>query len=172
MTDLYQISENHNLEIVELTAGRNGYPSNISKAIDTSNLDSFEEVKEIAEAYDLEIISIHQKDGWHFWENKGWTNKAISVDASCFGDNYSEIPLMDEEDFIENEVKSILESAKSFDEIQAILDCKKEIWDQVNVLEENEIVITHEGNYHETFQRETLSFSEDTHNFKIALIEK
>lgn len=172
MKDLYQISESTNLDLVELTTGSNGYPSNISKALDASSLENFTEVQEIAQKYDLEIITIHQKNGWHFWENLGWTKKPISVDSSDFGDNYSEIPLMDEEDFIENEVKPLLEAAESFEEIQTILDCKQKIWEQVKILEENEIVITHEGNYYETFQKETLSFSEDTHNWKIALIEK
>lgn len=172
MTTLFEISELTNLELVELTKGRNGYPSGISKALDASSLDNFTEVEEIANTYNLEIVKIHQKDGWHFWENKGWVNKPISIDSSDFGDNYSEIHPMDEEDFIDNEVKPLLEDLTNFEEIQALLESKKEIWEEVEQLEDDEIVITHEGAYYDTFKTKTLSFSEDTHNWKIALIEK
>jgi hypothetical protein len=172
MKDLYQISESTNLDLVELTKGSNGYPSGISKALDASSLDNFAEVEEIANTYDLEIVKIHQKNGWHFWENLGWINKPISIDSSDFGDDYSEIGPQDEEDFIKSEVKHLLESVESFDQIQSILDWKKEIWEEVQNLEEDEIVITHEGRYYETFKTKSLFFSEDTHNWKIALIEK
>jgi len=172
MKDLFDIKEETNLEIVELTTGSNGYPANISKALDASSLDNFASVQEIADNYNLDIVTIYQKNGWHFWQNKGTAFKPIEISSADFGDNYSELGPQDEEDFIESEVTPLLESAESFEKIQFVLDRQKEIWEEVEKLEEDEIVITHEGHYYETFKTKTLSFSEDTHNWTIALIQK
>lgn len=125
MKKLSKIAESNNLELVELTEGRNGYPQNISKAIDASSLENFKQVEEIAEKHELGIILIHQKDGWHFWEDKGRIFDGIKVTSSEFGDNYSEIFKQDEEDFIKSEVAPLLEDAESFEQIQAVLDTKK-----------------------------------------------
>lgn len=172
MKTLHEIAEENNLEIVDVTTGSNGYPSNTYYAIDATGFESFDKVAEFADDNNLDISLLHRKDGWHFYESKGRTWKPIQVSSEDYGDNYTEFSKMDEEDFINEEVKPLIEDATEFEQIQAILETKREIWEQIDLMDENEIVITHEGRYYETVSKVCLSFSEDTHNWIIALTEK
>lgn len=171
MKTLHEIAEENNLEIIDLTTGTNGYPSGTYYGIDATSFNTFKEVEEFADKNDLEIINIHRKNGWHFWESKGTCYKPYEITSDVYGDNYSQIEKIDEEDFINEEVKPLIEAADTFEEIEAIISGKKEIWEQVELIDEDEIVITHEGNYYQTMKKITLSFSEDTHNYSIAFVE-
>jgi hypothetical protein len=159
------------LEKVEVTKGRNGYPSNIYPAYSCVSLENFEEVKTLAEEENKKIILLHRRDGWDLWESKGPVFNAIQVSASDFGDNYSEIYYQSESEFFENEVKPFIEDFANFEEINNFLAMKNKLFEEIDLLEDNEVVITHEGKYFETYKQECLSFSHDTHNFIIALTD-
>lgn len=166
------IAYEHGLEIINTTSERNGYPSNLKKAI--IGFENFKQAEEIAEKYNLEITSFEKKDGWDLWYR---TNSSIyepfSNSSEDYGDNYSQLYKMDEEDFIENEVKFFFDNnIESFEQIEAFLSAKKEIWNHICKMEDDEIVIAHEGNYYETIKKESMYFYYDTKHFVIGLQEK
>ena len=172
MKTLQKIAERHGLELIETTDKSNGYPSNLKGAI--IGFENFKQAEEIAEKYNLEISCFEKKDGWHFYYRTGANMyQAFTNSSSDYGDNYSEIPKIDEEDFIENEVRWFLEdNLKSFEQIESFLSAKKEIWKEVDKMEEDEIVITYEGNYYETIKKESMYFYHDTKHFVIGVQEK
>jgi hypothetical protein len=170
--NIIDLAEVYNLQWMEVTQGRNGYPMGLYKAISSDNFDSFKELEEFANENNLSIVSLHKRDGWDLWENRGTMYKPYSNSAEDFGDNYSEFHKMNEEQFFEQEIHPVLEDISDFDSLEDFLKCKKQIWEEIEAMEEDEIVLTHEGNYSETLKQESLSFSHDTHNYKIALIEE
>lgn len=170
--DITKIAEKYNLEIIETTNQSNGYPSNLQYAI--IGFETFKQAEEIAEKYNLEISTFEKRDGWNLWYRTGANMyKAFTNSCEDYGDNYSEVRKMDEEDFIENEVKWFLEdNLKSFEQIESFLSAKKEIWKEVDMMEDDEIVITYEGNYFETIKKESMYFYHDTKHIVIGVQEK
>ena len=165
-----ELAEAQGLQFIETTSERNGYPSNLKDAI--IGFESFKQAEEIAEKFGLEIITFEKKDGWQLWHRSGGRPyQAFTNSSDDYGDNYQEVGKMDEEDFIENEVMFFFEDAKeSFDQIESFLKQKKEIWEEVEKMEDNEIVITHEGRYSETIKKESMYFYHDTKHIAIGLI--
>lgn len=172
MKDLHLVSEQTNLDLIEITTGRNGYPSGLYKALDASNLENFKEVQEIAEKHDLDIVKVHQRDGWSLWENQGWANEPFKNSSDDFGDNYTEFYKMTETEFFENEIHPLIAEIEDFETLEKLLESKKEVWEEIENMEDDEFVVTHEGYYYETLKKESLSFYHDTHNYKIALVLK
>ena len=172
MTNLQKVKVTEkNLEIISMTKGRNGYPSGTYSAIDASKCENFEEVQKIAEENNLEIIFAHKRDGWDFWEFQGVAFEPINVRAhfETERDNYQCLNKMTEADFIAEEVDPILEDKSTFKEIEEILHTKKAIWDDVKNLEPTQFVVLEDGVYIDKFENKSLSLSDDTHNWIIAL---
>ena len=128
--------------------------------------------EEIAEEFGLEITTFEKKDGWQLWHRSGGRPyNAFTNSSADFGDNYQEIGKIDEADFIENEVMFFFEDTKeSFEQIESFLKQKKEIWEEVEKMDDDEIVITHEGRYSETIKKESMCFYHDTKHIAIGLI--
>lgn len=164
-----QIAESEGLEFIETTSQKNGYPSNLEGAI--IGFKTFQQAEEIAEEFGLEITTFEKQDGWNLWcRTNGRPQRAFSNSSEDYGDNYQEVGKMDEEDFIENEVMFFFDDAKSFDQIESFLKQKKEIWEEVENMEDDEIVITHDGRYSETIKKESMHFYHDTKHSAIGLI--
>lgn len=172
MKTLQKLAEKNNLELVDITAGSNGYPSNTFYGIDASTFKNFNEVQQFAEKHKLTIVQLHRKDGWHFWEDKGQMYKPFEISSEDYGDDYQIIPKMDFETFFKDEVQFFFEDTReSFDEIDGFLNSKKEIFNQIEMMDDEQSVVTYQGNYSDTINQTCLSWSEDTHNYIIALIE-
>ena len=172
MKILKNIAKNNNLELIETTSQPNGYPSNISGAL--IGFESFAQAEELAKEYNLEISTFKKKDGWSLWyRTESTAYKPFMNSSSDYGDNYSEFSKIDEEDFIENEVKFFFENdLVSFDQIESFLKQKKEIWEQIELMEDDEIVITNDGRYFETIKKESMYFYHDTNHNVIGIQEK
>ena len=165
--ELEVIIEEKGLEFIDTTEQRNGYPSNLKRAV--VGFKNYGEAKELADVFDLNIESFHRRDGWGLWHREGSQSTPFEISSVDYGDDYSLIPKMDEDEFIENQVQPILEQGEDFESIEAIIKTKKEVWDEVAILNDNEAVITFQGNYHTTIQIKTMDFSEDTHNYVIGV---
>jgi hypothetical protein len=168
--DKRELAEVEGLQYIETTSERNGYPSNLKGAI--IGFEEFKQAEYWAEKLGLSIETFSKKDGWDLWHREGsGAYKAFENSSDDFGDNYQEIPKMTEEEFIESEVKFFFEDDKeSFDEIESFLKQKKEIWEEVEKMDDNEIVITNEGRYSETIKKESMYFYNDTKHIAIGLI--
>lgn len=162
------IIQEQGLDLIETTSEPNGYPRNLKKAI--VGFKTFDQAKELAQTYGLDICKFHSRNGWNLWYRQGEVHEAMIISDEDYGDNYTLLFKQDEDDFIEDEVIPILEQATSFEFIEDIMSSKKEIWNEIQKLEEGHAVVLHGGNYYETIEVECMSFSEDTHNWLIGLI--
>lgn len=161
------------LDYIETTSQRNGYPSNLKFAL--TGFDTFEQAQEVADEYGLSIEVFSKRDGWSLWYRTG--NAAYEPfcnDEGDYGDNYSSICKMDEQSFLEQEVDEVLRYIE-FEDVNSLVEFannKKEIWDEVDAMDDDEIVITHFGKYYETIGKRSMNFYHDTQHLIIGLIKR
>lgn len=167
--DLRHIAEEEGFDIIETTTGTNGYPRNLKHAI--VGFENFEDAKDLAEKYGLNVESFRKKDGWQLWNRDNANMYAPYLNsASKFGDVYEEYSKMDEEEFFETEINYNIDNFQDFDSLNKFISNKKEIWEEIENMEDDEIVITCYGDYHRTIKRESMEFSHDTWNYVIGVI--
>lgn len=169
--DLRDIAEREDLEYIETTDQRNGYPSRIKGAIIGFN--SFEQAQELADKEHLQITTFEKRDGWDLWY-RTMNSVCEPFTNSCddYGDDYSEFGKMSESDFIMNEVLPLIVDCNSFESIEKLLKQKKEIFEEIENLEDGQMVITNCGSYYETINMTSMSFYHDTKNYAIGLIKR
>ena len=167
---LEQIQMDYSLEMIETTTGRNGYPQCLKKAL--IGLKNIEQAKEIEDKYpEIRITTFHKRDGWQLWErNNNTTYEALQNSASDFGDDYNQFASEDAVDYFENEVKPFLEDFEDFETLNEFLKEREEVLDKIQLLDDNELVITYQGRYYDTIEKESMSFYHDTHHYAIGII--
>jgi len=169
--DLLEIIQmDYDLEMIETTTGTNGYPRCLKKAL--IGLKNFEQVEEIANKYpEVRITTFHKRDGWQLWErDNNTTYEALQNSASDFGDDYTQFTSEDAEDYFENEVKPFLEDFENFEDLNKFLKEREEVLDKIQLLDDNELVITYQGRYYDTIEKKSMSFYHDTHHYAIGVI--
>jgi hypothetical protein len=84
------IQMDYDLEMIETTTGRNGYPQSLKKAL--IGFQTFEQAQEIEKEYpEVRITTFHKRDGWQLWErNNNTTYEALKNSASNYGDDYNQ----------------------------------------------------------------------------------
>lgn len=167
---LKEIAEIEGLEVIETTPELNGYPRSLKTAI--IGFKDFPHAQEVAGKYRLQIESFETKSGWGLWTRRNRTMyEPYPISAEIFGDNYSDFTKMSEEDFIEQEVEPFMQDGfESFSQLETFLKDKKEIWDEIELMEEDEVVITYYGNYKETLKQRAMRFYHDTKSYVIGVI--
>src|SRR5690606_19492966 len=170
-SDLAEIAEANGLDYIETTSERNGYPSNIKSAI--IGFDSFEQAQELANTYGLSIESFEKRDGWALWYRTGNSMyEEFTNSVEDYGDNYMEYAPMEREEFYEQEIKEILSDFDSWEDLSDFLSRMESIWEEIEKLEDNEVVIAHEGRYYDTISTKSMSFYHDTKHYAIGLINR
>lgn len=168
-TDFYTIAEIENLQVIETTSAMNGYPQSIKKAL--IGFDSFEQAEKVAEEYGLSIEYFTKHDGWQlYYRTNDRAYSAIEVSADEYGDDYRAFTSSDYEGFYENEVKGMAGEFNSFEEVEEFLNTKKRIYEAIEELEDDEMVLTCQGEYYDTVKRSTMSHYYDTKTTVIGLI--
>ena len=172
MNNLREIAEYHDLQIIETTSQRNGYPTSLTLAI--IGFENFEEAKTIASKHDLSIESFTKKEGWNLWYRTGNTMyEAIKNQPSDFNDDYSEYSLMKkEESHAILEMKEAIEDSYSFGELETLIEIHKELWEAYQDAGEDEIIITCNGGYHDTLPKNTMNWENDSIYVSIGLIDR
>jgi len=169
--DLRTIADSHNLQYIETTSQPNGYPSNIKGAI--IGFDSFDEAQKLADEYNLSIEFFTKKDGWQLWYRTGNTaHEPMKNSSADYGENYSELEKMIEEEFYKNEIKDSIENFDNLSDLQKFLSEKEKLFNEIDNMEDDEIVITCQGKYYETIKKTTMYFSHDTKHTVIGLIDR
>lgn len=169
--DLRDVAEKEGLDYIETTTESNGYPANLKPAL--IGFETFEQAQEIAEKYGLNIESFERRDGWHLWSRDNRTAyKPYTISCEDYGDNYGEFEKMDEEDFMEREIDEALRYIKfdTLNDLERFVEEKREIWDEIEAMEDDEIVITSYGTYLETVKKHSMSWSHDTKHYIIGVI--
>ena len=167
---LETIQMDYSLELIETTTGINGYPKALKHAL--IGFENFEQAKEIANKYhEFRITTFHKRDGWQLWErNNNTTYEAFQSSASDCGDDYNQFTSENAVDYFENEVKPFLEDFENFETLNDFLKEREEVLDKIQILDDNELVITYQGRYYDTIKQESMSFYHDTHSYQIGII--
>ena len=79
---------------------------------------------------------------------------------------------MNEKVFYESEVKYSLENFDNLEDLQNFLSKKQELFEEIENMEVDEIVITCQGEYYETIKKESMYFTHDTNHVTIGLIDR
>lgn len=170
--DLRFISEENDLEYIETTSARNGYPQSIQGAV--IGFETFEEAKNFASENDLGIQFFEKRDGWNLWYRNGNTAyEEMTISSNDYGDDYNEIYKGEfnvEEYFIDCEVNEQMSELLSFEDLGRFLNEKKDLWEEIEKMEEDEMIITCCGVLYETLKKETMRFSHDTRTTAIGCI--
>jgi len=167
--DTRAVSLEKGLDYVETTANANGYPSGIVNAI--IGFETFEEAKALASQFDLTVETFSTRDGWSLWvRNNNKTYEPFKITSESYGDNYDVINKMDEDDFIVEHVKPLLEDLTEFDSINGLLEQKEILWEAIKAMDDDEVVVTLYGEHFETVKETPMSWSHDTRHYIIGVI--
>lgn len=171
-TDLRFLAQENGLTYIETTSQMNGYPSSIMGAI--VDFESYEQAEELANEFGLQIETFEKRDGWNLWYRTGnCAYEPFTNSGSDYGDNYGDWSNgISEEQFFESEVKFALDSFDNFDDIQNFINEKKELFEEIEKADDDEIVITYEGRYYETIKEKSMRFYHDTRHYAIGLIDR
>lgn len=164
------IAYQNGLELIETTSERNGYPSHLKNAI--IGFDSFEEAEKIAKDNNLSIEIFTKKDGWQLYYRTG--NSAYEPfknGADNYGDIYSELSSEDVDTFYEEEVKPCVDNFNDLDSLSNFIKNQKEILEKLELIGDDEKIITCDSRYYETIKKTSMSFYFDTKTSVIGLIE-
>lgn len=169
--DLREIAENNGLTYAESTNGSNGYPSNIKGII--IGFDNFKDAEELAEKHGLSIEFFTKRDGWELWERtNNQAHEPMKNSSDDYGDNYSQLEKMNEKVFFESEVKDSIENFDNLEDLQNFLSKKQELFEEVEKMEVDEVVITYQGDFYETIKKVSMYFTHDTNHVTIGLIDR
>lgn len=160
-----------NYQRIETTSGMNGYPRNLKNA--TVGFDTFEEAQEYAQQYGGYIMSFHRRDGWQLWERGNGVCEPYTITEDDYGTGHEllEYGSIDEENFCDLYIKQALEGVDDVQSISEIVKDAAEIWDYYKNLDEGEAVHIQEGRYCDTIETKTMSWSYDTHNYIIGVLD-
>lgn len=168
MIDLRELAEQNGLRFVEATSESNGYPRNLKDAL--VGFDTFEEAEALAKEHGLDIMLLHKRDGWQLWYRQGYAHEPMRITSADYGDDYSALVYMEEEDFYDEEVAPMLDAFSTLAELKAFIEDKEEIWEEMSTMGEDEIMILHDGKFYEKIAKNPMSWSFDTHNYEIGLV--
>ena len=182
---LHDIAESNGLDVVETTSQRNGYPSEIKKAIvgfmDWAQLREVVQKYEIVPLYSLEL---HKRDGWDLWYRGSRTSVPMEFRVDKWGDNYYSLngDWKDERVFMKNHVMEIFEGFRentdnlTFDNIRNFFDNFSEIWNEVQLIGDldAEVVVRTDNDgvhrYVETMRTHPMGINHDGRSVQIALM--
>ena len=170
--DFVKLAEENNLQLVEVTQGSNGYPRGIYKAI--IGFEKFEDAEKMAEENNLQVVSLRSRDGWQFYEELGHIYSPFDeydVYPSDEYDHYTQISF--DEFCAQEDVQGTLATAGDFEEMLAMLENYKEIFEQIENLNDDEIAVIHrESGEGEVAKKEYCHYHYDVWQYEIALVEK
>ena len=169
--DFIKLAEEKGLELVEVTQGINGYPRGVYKAI--VGFEDFQEAEDLAEEFGLEIVELRSRDGWQFYEELGRRYEPFAA-SEAYRDEYDLWPRITYAEYISQEdVLGTLATAEDFDEMTAMLERYKEIFEEIELLESDELVAVHrESGEAERVKEYTCHYHYDVWRHEIALVNK
>jgi len=77
----------------------------------------------------------------------------------------------DANNYYENEVQEIISDFDNFDDVENFLKERREVYDAICALGEDEAVVTYQGSLYEEIKLHSMSYYFDTHHYAIGLID-
>ena len=169
--DFIDLAAQGGFELIETTSERSGYPLDLKKAI--IGFESMEEAREYAEQHDLSIEIFHKRDGWNVWYRTGDREyEPFTRTAEQYGDDYNLFTAEYADYYYENEVKEIISDFDNFKDVEKFLKERREVYDAICDLEDDEAVVTYQGSLYEKIKRHSMGYYFDTHYYAIGLIDR
>ena len=155
--------------ITTVEKGGNGYPRGMAGAI--IGFENYDEAAALAREHNLNIMQLHKRAGWQMYERQDVVFEPLKPTAEWYGDDYHFFREDDREDYFENEVSPFLEGFSSFDGVQTFLNDQREIYDQLQTIDESRVVVTCIGRYYETIDRESMAWAFDSNEYVIGVVQ-
>ena len=168
---LADIAYKEGLDTVDTTSERNGYPQNVRSAI--VGFDDYDSAKEIADKYDLSLIWIDKREGWHIWHRGDTAYGPMEISPEDFGANYE---FEDDVNAYKGIVFETIEDKISrgmvdYDGIKEIMKKAEEVIEAIDGLEEGQTVVTYDEEYHDTIDLHPIYFCNDGKHTKLAAVK-
>lgn len=168
--DIFEIADEHGLQIIETTTDGTGYPKNLKKAL--IGFDSYEDAKKLADEYGLRITTFTTHTGWQLWvREKSTTFSALTISAESYGDDFRAYTCGDAADFFENEVKPMLGDFVNFDDLENFIIEQKRILEEIEYVDDEKLVIVNGWRYYDTVKRTTMDWSHDNKHYEVGVIK-
>lgn len=168
--DFIELASQNDLDLIETTSERNGYPLNLKKAI--IGFDSMEEARIVADQNDLSVEIFHKRDGWNVWYRTGrQAYEPFTRSAEDYGDDFSLFTASDTDSYYENEVQDIVADFDNFDDVEEFLKERREVYDAISNLDDKEALVTYQGRLYEKIRRISMGYYFDTHSYAIGVID-
>ena len=170
-TSIEDLAYHGGFELIEtVSRGGNGYPRNIRKAI--IGFPDMDDAQHYADKFGLTIYLLHKRDGWHFYERLNTTTDPLRITSVDYGDDYESFSARDLDTYFENNVKDMLTDFDNFEDLENFLKKHKDICEEIEMMNDDQLVITHNGIYYETIDQSSMQWSHDTHTYVIGLVEE
>ena len=167
LPDLRDIAELNGLEVIETTSERNGYPCAVKPAV--IGFRDWDQAVELCESNPGTIlITVDRRDGWNLWHRGDQRHEPLVIRESDYSDDYNFIS-GDPDEYIEF-AKSLIDDCDTLDDRQRVLDNAREIVDALNLIGDDEVVLTCQGEYEGIINTRPMEWSYDTQHWAVALI--
>lgn len=163
-----ELASEYNLQFVETTSARNGYPENLIPAL--VGFGSFEDAENFAQEHGLDTWLLHKCDGWQLWNRVHSVYEPMTISCEDYGDDYNLYTASSLENYFEYEVKPCLENFDNIEDLREFLDEQENIMRELENLNDDEAVITYGGKFYETIQLHPMEWGHDTHNYIIGVM--
>lgn len=165
--EILEQGKNTGLIAIQITYGNNGYPQGLGDW-GLTGFENFQDAEQFANENAVEVTLFSIRDGHQLWKKHGYTNKPLSSDdyLNDLGDNYSEISLENEVDFVKDEIQTLLSNG-DFEKAKSLIDYLIEVEGKSNELEDDEILI--KGDSFENVKKEMMSYHEDVTTWAIGV---
>lgn len=167
------LASQEGLELIETTSEYNGYPRNIQKAL--IGFQSFNQAKELAEKYGLNIEEFRRKDGWDLWHRTGNTMwDAFNISEEIFGDNYFIFEKGQQKNLFQEWVYPRMADITDMDEAEELISQFRELYNELDMLEDGDAVLvenTPNGiEIKENITLRPMEYYNDTRSYAIGVI--
>lgn len=175
MKTMNEIASENDLQVIDTTTGLNGYPRALKKAI--IGFENFEQAEKLAEEYHLDIEIFTKRDGWQLWSrDNNRAYDAFERSAEDYGENYQQFSAdMSQDDFLQqvgatSYIDELADEEDGLDRIEEYIKNLRELYTEIEIADDDEIVIAESDVYVETIKKKTMQYSYDTKNYVIGLI--
>ena len=175
MKSINEIASENDLQVIDTTTGLNGYPRALKKAI--IGFENFEQAEKLAEEYHLDIEVFTKRDGWQLWSrDNNHAYDAFERSAEDYGENYQQFSAdMSQDDFLQQVgaadfIDGLADEEDGLEKIEDYIKGLRELYDEIAIADDDEIVIAEGDEYVETIKEKTMQYSYDTKHYVIGLI--
>ncbi len=158
----------------DTTSNRSGYPERLIEAI--IGFENWNQIEQISKALNIEPEVFNKKEGWNIWvRNYARNVRPFNLEQHYLNRECNEgsiIVLYNTEDtqsIYRERVLPLLENAMSMEESEKIINEWKEIFEEIQTLGDDEILV-HENGYRRTINKEDISYTEDTDMYEIGFV--